>query len=93
MIELPRAQDPVFPKLHDEAQDRAQRELLEETAVANPGVQIGQARPDPQETVKRVVEPRHEAHHPGQVKQVVRDEHAGGNHEIERPEALSEIEL
>ena len=93
MIELPRTQDPVLSKLHDEAQDRAQRELLEEATVADPGVEVGQAQPDPQEAVKSVVEPGQEAHHSRQIKQVVCDEHAGCDREVEGPETLPEIKL
>src|SRR5690606_5738765 len=57
VVEPPRAEQPTFGELHDEAVDRELPALQGERLPTNRGIEESEAEPDPHEAVQGVVEP------------------------------------
>jgi hypothetical protein len=79
--------------LHYEAEDCKQRELFKHRLAMRARVEKAEAKPYPDERVKKIVEPRKKAHHAELVKKVVPREYADGPTQEENPIRPYEIKL
>ena len=79
--------------LHYEAEYCEQRELFQQRLAIRARVEEAQAKPYPDERVKKIIEPRKKAHNAEPVKKIVAREYAHGPAEEKNPIGPDEIKL